>query len=254
MRKIVAAVGIALAALAVGAAPATAQEDTRMVLRPGDGITFSSADPSPGWCSVAAVGRDRANRLVALTAGHCFTSPYVTPGTTGVWKANEAPKGRIGTMTTVFSPGSTDWFGFPTNAKPDYGVIVLDETKVRGSNSSEVDAEGQSVTVNATRPAWNTIGNGNIGAVCNAGYTTKIHCSEPTHGIIVGSNLIQAYPSVGDGDSGGALVDNQNQLVGIAVGYYPGWPPNVWQRIDKVLLDLENKASYGAGFVPVSTA
>lgn len=256
-RRLLAVLAGAVAVLALGApAGAVAQEpvDTRVVLRPGDGVTFYSTDPAPGWCSVAAVGRDAGGRLVALTAGHCFTVPSVTPGTSGVWKVGEQAAGRIGTMSTTYSGGSTDWFGFPTDARADYGVLVLDETKVRGAGVSAVDAEGQSVALTGIRPAWNTGGMGNIGAVCNAGHTTKIHCSQPSHGIIVHDNLIQAYPSVDQGDSGGALVDDQGRLVGITVGYYPGWPPNVWQRIDRVLADLDAKGGPGAGFTLVTGA
>lgn len=253
-KRLFTAIALFLAVFSVCTPSAGAQEDTRVVLRPGDGVTFYSTDPAPGWCSIAAVGRDNAGRLVALTAGHCFIGQYVTPGTSGVWKVGEQAKGRIGTMTTVYSPGSTDFFGQPTNNKPDYGVLLLDETKVRGSNTSEVDAEGQSVALTGLRPAWNTTGSGNIGAVCNAGYSSKIRCSQPSHGIIVGSNLINAYPNTDQGDSGGALVDDQGRLVGITVGWnYTSYPPNVWQRIDKVLADLDSKASYGAGFTPITT-
>lgn len=246
-KRIFAALGMTLMLGAVTAPSASAQEDTRVVLRPGDGITYTSADPTPGWCSVAAVGRDNQNRLVALTVGHCEQA-----GTANVWKVGEQSKGVIGKETNVFNPGSTDWFGFPTDAKADYSVLLLDETKVRGSNTSAVDAEGQSVTISGIRNLT-TQGNTNIGALCSAGYTTKVHCSEPSQGVIVDNNLFQAYPRVENGDSGGAIVDANGNLVGIIVGYRPMYPPNTFQRIDKVLAELNANGSYGAGFVPVST-
>lgn len=233
----------ALAAVcALGLAPHAYAEPV-VILGPGDGITFGSPS-APGYCSVAAVGEDDAGRLIGLTAGHCIEAAGTN---TAVYKVGSTE--RIGTTTPVFNPGSLDWFGlFVTNNQPDYGVIVLDRAKVQGTNASAVDAEGQSVTLTGLRPAWQTTGNGNIGSVCSAGYTTKIHCSEESHGIIVRSNLINAYPSNSQGDSGGALVDNQGQLLGILTGKTADYPPNASTRIDRVLEELAETGSYGAGF------
>ena len=247
IKKLFAAVAMSLAVMTAAVPVAGAQEDNRVVLRPGDGISYSSADPAPGWCSIAAIGRDNQSRLVALTAGHCEQA-----GTANVYKVGAQSAGPIGKESNVFSAGSTDFFGFPTDAKADYSVLVLDETKVRGSNTSEIDAEGQSVTISGIK-TFTKNGSQNIGAVCSAGFTTKIHCSNSNQGVIVDNNLLQAYPSVQNGDSGGALVDANGQLVGITVGYRPAWPPNTWQRMDKVAADLNAKGGAGAGFIPIST-
>lgn len=248
-----------LAALAAGvavtvgmAAPAGAQgpTDTRTVLRPGDGITFTSAQPAPGNCSIAAAGRDSAGRLIGLTAGHCTTKAGVNAP---VYKMGEQGAGILGRLTPVYSPGSVGWLGlFVTNNKPDYGTILLDETKVRYEPTSEVDAEGQSVTITGTR-GFTTTGSGNIGSVCSAGYTTKIHCSSDLDGILVRSNLINAYPRNELGDSGGALVDNTGKLLGVLTGKTVDYPPNASTRIDVIIADMDAKASYGAGWTPITS-
>lgn len=238
--------------LSVGMAPtAVAQEDTRVVLRPGDGITFSTADVSQtGWCSIAAVGRDNAGRLIGITAGHCVNNQYVGTNNKPVYKVGSQSV-VIARTTPVFQPGSLDWFGlFVTNTKPDYAALVLDETKVRYEPTSAVDAEGQSVTITGTRRFTST-GRFNIGSVCHAGYTTKVRCSAPTDGIIVRSNLINAYPKFEAGDSGGALVDNTGKLIGVLTGFTADYPANASTRMDVIVADMNAKGSYGAGWTPI---
>lgn len=256
IRRFLAALAAGVA-VTVGMAPAAGAVeepiDTRVVLRPGDGITFSTADVSQtGWCSIAAAGRDSAGRLIGITAGHCVDNQHVGPNNKPVYKVGEQSV-VIGRTTPVFVGGSLDWFGlFVTNAKPDYAALVLDETKVRYEPTSAVDAEGQSVTITGTR-GFTTTGNGNIGSVCSAGHTTKIHCSSDLDGILVRSNLINAYPRNEQGDSGGALVDNTGKLLGVLTGKTADYPPNASTRIDVIIADMDAKASYGAGWTPITS-
>ncbi|NKZ86510.1 hypothetical protein GS982_31540 [Rhodococcus hoagii] len=93
------------------------------MLHPGDGISYAASE-TLGWCSVAAIGRDNQNRLVAITAGHCRAS-----GTNKVWKMGEVARGPIGKETDVFSP--VGWTGSASPGRPeaDYAVLLLDEPR-----------------------------------------------------------------------------------------------------------------------------
>lgn len=251
MKRTLAALAATVAVL-VGLAPAAAaQEDTRVVLRPGDGITFSSQDASEtGWCSISALGRDNADRLIALTAGHCVAK--LAPGAP-VYKVGEQGAGVLGNTTPVFSGGSMDWLGvFVTNDKPDYAALLIDESKARGSNTSLTDAEGESVAITGTR-TWTSTGSQNIGSVCAIGHTSKMKCADPYLGVKVRSNLINSFPANSPGDSGGTLVTADGELLGIIVGRTFDFPRDAATRIDVVVNDMTAKGSYGAGWVPLTT-
>ena len=253
---VVAACAAALLAPAPGAAAHV--PDDRIVLRPGDGITFTAADPAPGWCSVAAVGHDRAGRLVAITAGHCRQT-----GSAAVWKVGEQSRGPVGTETSVHSPGSVDWLGIPTDAVPDYAVLQLDETRVRGSNTSAPDADGEVVVLESIGSLPD--GDQDIGRHCAAGHTTGIACGPAplvdtldvagTRDVLVNPNSVNSWLVMQQGDSGGPLArTDTNEWLGLAVGYRPNDVRfAVYQRADRIIEDLDARGGIGAGFTLVCT-
>ncbi|MBM4469918.1 serine protease [Rhodococcus hoagii] len=246
-RALIAVFGV-LAVLFTLSPTAGAQEapDTRVVLHPGDGISYAASE-TLGWCSVAAIGRDNQNRLVAITAGHCRAS-----GTNKVWKMGEVARGPIGKETDVFSPGSMDWLGItPDDRKPDYAVLLLDETKVRGSNTS---ADG-SIVLNGIG-YFNGPGVGSVGELCHQGYSSKTtYCDSGS--IAVLNNLVHSnsVTKAKAGDSGGVVARSSDGLwMGLAVGLrIDPLIPGVFQRADVIVNELNKKGSYGAGFTVVTT-
>ncbi|MDM7489660.1 chymotrypsin family serine protease [Rhodococcus indonesiensis] len=253
-------VATACAAVLLAPAPGAAAQvpDERIVLRPGDGITFTAADPAPGWCSVGAVGHDREGRLVAVTAGHCWQN-----GAGEVWKVGEQSHGPIGTETSVYSPGSVDRFGIPTDAAPDYAVVLLDETRVRGSNTSAPDADGEAVVLESIGSLPD--GDQDIGRHCAAGHTTGIACGPfplvdaldlaGTRDVLVNPNSLESWLVMQQGDSGGPLVrTDTGEWLGLAVGYRPDDVRfAVYQRADRIVEDLDARGGIGAGFTLVCT-
>lgn len=251
MKRLLITLGAALAVL-MGLAPAaSAQEvDNRVVLRPGDGITFTSQVPTPGFCSIAAIGYDDFDNLVAFTAGHCV----INVGTNAaVWKVGEQSAGVIGRTTPVYSPGSTDFFGQPTTSKPDYAVINLDKTKVRGSNTSEPGPNGKTVVLNSIKTAPT---GGNHGEFCASGHENAdghVECS--SNGILVNSQFVNSWIGMTGGSSGGPLARQETgEWYAIATGYRPLEVPSaVYQRADKALAHADTFNSYGKGFELVTT-
>lgn len=219
--------------------------DDRVVLRPGDGITFS-AEPVPGWCSVAAVGRDDAHRLVAITAGHCRQD-----GSSQIWKVGEQHRGPVGVETDVASTGSVDPIGFPTDEAPDYAVLLLDETKVRGSNTSEPNDRGQRVVLDSIGSLDR--GDRPIGMQCAAGRTNGVACTSGD--VLVDANLMSSSLLMKPGDSGGPLVRaDTGEWIGLSVGYRPtSRGLAAYQRADRILEEIDAQGGVGAGFSLVDT-
>lgn len=237
------AAGVALALWTGGVA--TADGDDRIVLRPGDGLTFSAA-PTPGWCSVAAIGHDAHGRLVAITAGHCRQS-----GSAPVWKVDEQHRGPIGLETDVGSPGSVDPIGFPTDELPDYGVIVLDESRVRGSNTSLPNDRGERVVLKSIGSLDD--GENPVGTHCAAGRSNGVACASGD--VLVNSNLMSSPLLMKPGDSGGPLVRaDTGEWIGLSVGYRPtDTRLAAYQRADRIIADIDATGGVGAGFCLVTT-
>src|SRR5690606_33803443 len=206
-------VSVAVAAVSGGTAHAGGGDD-RVVLRPGDGIAFS-AEPTPGWCSVAAVGHDDAGRLVAITAGHCYQT-----GSSPIWKVDERHRGPIGVETDVVSQGSVDPLGFPTDETADYAVILLDESRVRGSNVSAPNDRGERVVLESIAALED--GEQAVGIQCAAGRSSSVACTSGD--VLVDSNLMSSALLLKPGDSGGPLVRAETgEWLGLSVGYrFPG--------------------------------
>ncbi|WP_064062858.1 trypsin-like peptidase domain-containing protein [Rhodococcus sp. As11] len=252
------AVCCAAAAFASGASGVASAGggDDRVVLRPGDGISFSP-EPTPGWCSVAAVGHDDAGRLVAITAGHCYRT-----GSSPVWKVDEQHRGAIGAETDVASTGSIDPLGFPTDEIADYAVVVLDETRVRGSNTSAPNDRGERVVLESV--AAFDEGELPVGTHCAAGRSTSVACA--TGEVRVDENLMSSPLLMRPGDSGGPLVRAETgEWLGLSVGYR--FPPTrvsgdrqvpdtrfaAYQRADRILAEIDARDGIGSGFRLVDT-
>ncbi|MGV8875431.1 MAG: hypothetical protein ACOH2Q_23100 [Rhodococcus sp. (in: high G+C Gram-positive bacteria)] len=188
------------------------------VVGPGSGfVTIGGIDDLTA-CSIAAVGYDDAGRLVALTAGHCILRMGLPVTLVG------SPAAPVGT-TAVGHWG------------PDYGVIVLDPTKVTPVSS----LGGITVT---------DIGIGSVGQpVCKSGLGSGLTC-----GTIVdtrGSDLMSDAVTVW-ADSGAPLVVGTT-LVGIA-SHASGAPlvsPTAYASASESLRLLSGSGAPGAGFRPV---
>jgi len=218
--------------------------DDRIVLRPGDGLAFSEV-PTPGWCSVAAIGHDDAGRLVAVTAGHCRQT-----GSAPIWKVDEQHRGPIGVETDVVSTGSVDAFGFPTDELPDYAVILLDETRVRGSDTSLPNDRGERVVLTSIGSL--TEGDHPLGAHCSAGRTNGVACT--TDDVLVDSNLLSSRLLMKPGDSGGPLVRaGTGEWIGVSVGYrMTDTRLAAYQRADRIMAEIDAKGGVGAGLTLVA--
>ncbi|UYP19255.1 S1 family peptidase [Rhodococcus sp. Z13] len=225
--------------------------DDRIVLRPGDGITFS-AEPAPGWCSVAAIGHDAGGRLVAVTAGHCRQT-----GSSPIWKVDEQHRGPIGTESEVAGTGSIDLLGMPTDEIADYAVLVLDETRVRGSNTSAPNDRNERVVL--TSIGGLDGGAAIVGRQCAAGRSTSVACTIADE-VLVGEDLLASSLLMRPGDSGGPLVrTDTGEWIGLSVGYRfddttlpdipleaPRW--GIYQRADRIVAELDERGGVGAGF------
>ncbi|MGN5237988.1 serine protease [Rhodococcus sp. SJ-3] len=242
-RGFVASSVVAALALTIPGVAVAGGGDDRVVLRPGDGITFSP-DPAPGWCSVAAVGRDHANRLVAVTAGHCRQS-----GSALIWKVGEQHRGPVGIETDVASTGSVDPIGFPTDEAPDYAVLLLDDTKVRGSNTSEPNDRGQRVVLESVGSL--APGDSAVGVQCATGRTNGVACA--SGGMLVDENLMSSALLMKPGDSGGPLVRaDTGEWIGLSVGYRPTRRGlAAYQRADRIIEEIDAHGGIGAGFTLV---
>jgi hypothetical protein len=232
VRKLLLLVMAALA-LTLGLAPAASATPT-VSLKPGDALSDSL---DQGFCSFAAFGRDNADRLIGLTAGHCAAT-----GLVNVYKHNETSKGVIGHFTNVWKSG-----GLATNTL-DYAVVVLDEAKVQVRNEFvNVDTGVTHLVTVIDAPATS----GNWGENCMVG---QVNTDCNTNGYVkVSTNWVQTLTAGGSGDSGGGLFID-NKLAGIYNGLVlTAFPPHISTNIEGALADINAQGSYGAGFTLVST-
>lgn len=218
-------------------APAASAAPT-VPVGPGTGISNTSGvTPSFGACSIAAVGRDSANRLVAITAGHCQSRPgVVAPPGAPVYKSTTGQ--AIGWFTDINSWGG----GNPPSPVLDYAVIHLDENVVIPRSTSE---DGQ-LTVNSVGTAnlWNN--------VCKNGIGTGNTCGL-VNGTSTPNKAFTSWAVANAGDSGGGTVlAGTGTLVGYVLGGNAVVPTNfIYQKILPVLSDITARGSFGAGFTPV---
>jgi hypothetical protein len=224
---------------------ASADVDTRVTLHMGDGWTDSGSN---GWCSWGGFGRDNAGRLIGLSAGHCWAS-----WSNDIYIDGNIAYGKIGTQTNVYSPGSyikNGWpgAGYPQKGVLDYMTVVLDETKVKVSNSFVNPDNGQTVYVDGIDAP--PTGSGNYGVYYRAGHTSGVDASYM--GLTTDQWWVRGYVHSEPGDSGGAFVVG-TKLAGLFVGALISAPPYIATNIESVLADLNLKGSYGAGFTLYNT-
>lgn len=263
IKKLLAVLSIA-AASALTMAPAIAHaedpvEDTRLIVRPGSSITYTA--DGTHTCSIGAIGRDDLGNLLAITAGHCDRD---TPLSSPVYISTALSVGQIGVEADVASLGRNA--GFPPHPQkdtPDWSVILLDETKVRGSAKSIDDVTGQGFTLTHIGGALPVSGGNNgLGKHCATGST-----SAPSQGMVCSTGVIYSYDSstvssgnwiwswVGmlPGDSGGPLAfttgARTGEWLGIVSGIRPyDIPSGFFQRADKIVAQLDALGGIGAGF------
>ena len=256
-RRVAALLGtafLALGATTLSAAPSSAAPSTAPAaaaaalpaIGGGTGIVFpKTSEPvtvNRNVCTLTAVGRDNAGRLVALTNAHCFVSDagaklvgtqiYIdkSPAGTSLAPAQAADispdlaTGVIGTVTYVSE--SNNLLGAGPDGM-DYAVIQLDESKVVPT------ATVGSVTINSigALPAAGAL-------LCKQGHRTGVTC-----GLMVGRNGIWFTHTVWTlgGDSGSPVVAGST-LIGNAWGLQHGTP------ILDIIADMTARGGVGAGF------
>jgi len=182
------------------------------------------------FCTLTAIGQDRAGDMVGFTSAHC--------GGPGAQVAAEGAEGR-GTLGTMVAG----------NDGLDYAVIRFDPAKV----TPVANWRGFAIDGLGPDPAFGQV-------ACKLGRTTGYSCGvtwgpgqDP--GTIV--NQVCGRP----GDSGAPVTVN-NRLVGMIHGafteglptcvikYIPLHTPAVTMSMNAILADLAAKDRPGAGFVP----
>ncbi len=171
------------------------------------------------WCSIAAVGYDSNGDKVALSAAHCIKDePLQAP----VYLYDNRAGGPIGTLST-------------RNVEMDYVIIKLNP-----------DVNIQSL---GPRVRIDSIGEGRPDLItCKDGATTGTTC-----GITMWQNKDRFYTTAPmfSGDSGGSLLMQGTQLIGInraltTFGFE-------YVKVTSILADLEVKGDViGRGFKPVN--
>jgi len=211
---------------------------------PGTGWTIFS-DPNPtvqtamNGCSIGAVGRDSANRLVAITAGHCrydHNAGKNRPAGTPIYRLGNPGAGPIGWFTdnSAFTPAGTGIVNPPSKTDLDYAVIQLNESVVVPLDRSEDN-----------RVTTETVGDaGNFQNACKVGVSTGLTC-----GLIIGQGgtYYTSFALAGPGDSGGALVVG-TKLVGIVAGLDLTRMSFQYYKITPILNAINANGGVGAGF------
>lgn len=211
---------------------------------PGTSIMSDGGPPAGSWCTVAAVGYDDLNRLVALTAGHCSTRPYDHQE---VFLSSNTAYGAIGTYETI----TTNWPGFPSTVFPadsskDYAVILLDAAKVNPINHTpNSDQTINHIETHVPVPGTDIM--------CKYGQVSAVTC-----GLVIefSNNTMRSWAALIPGDSGGAVTyTNSTGFAGINSSIDPThpWAPNQFSGIWGILDDIASQGSstVGIGFEPI---
>lgn len=228
---------LVLAAGAFFSSLPTAGAAPTVVVGPGTGFSHKpGVQISWSACTFTALGRDNANRLVAITAGHCHRGANDQyPGTAGQPVYKSVTGQQIGWLTNVYT-----WDGQnPPSTALDYQVVQLNDNVVIPSSTSE---DGSlTVTSFGTASLWQNI--------CKNGITTGLTC-----GLINGtsSNSYASWAFSGPGDSGSPAVKaGTGVLVGYTIGSNATVTNFIYNRIQPVLADINARGSFGAGFTLV---
>ncbi|MCS0634142.1 S1 family peptidase [Streptomyces sp. LP05-1] len=213
----------------------------------GTGIIFRMSpgpeDPQALYvCTLTAVGRDAAGRLVGLTNAHCFiddqgrklvgekvyrdSSPAGTAAAPAPLTESrpDLTTGVIGTVTYVSTPNNLLNLG-PKGL--DYAVIELDESRV-----APTDTVGETTIRTIGAPPANGV------RMCKQGHRTGLTCGIKlgTHGIWF-THLIWTN----GGDSGSPVVVD-GALVGNA------WGAQHSSAMQDIIAELNAAGGVGAGF------
>lgn len=207
---------------------------------PGDSITSDGGPPAGSWCTVAAVGYDDLNNLVAITAGHCTTRPNQHQE---VFLSGKTDIGAIGTYETI----NTIWPGFPStqfpaNSSKDYAVIKLDTNKITPRNTTP-----NGTLINAIGPApvpWRDI-------MCKYGQVSLTTC-----GLVMNyeNTTIRSWATIIPGDSGGPVTID-GKWVGLNSAVNPlVAPPFQFTGVEGILADIASQGpnTIGIGFEPLA--
>ncbi|GAA5071368.1 S1 family peptidase [Nocardia iowensis] len=207
------------AVLAAGSASAQAQaDDTPPTIGGGSGIVVDAR----AGCTLTTIGRDSAQRLVGLTAGHCGE-----PGATVVVEAD--PDGT-GVGRFVYSDSTLD-----------YAVIEFDEQRVTPVNR----VGGTTITGLGAPAQFPTV-------VCKRGSTTGTSCGVAWGDVRATNTETWTQMCVMKGDSGAPVMVGTT-LVGM-VNAYLGvgcLGPEVGTNISAIVHDLNARGEIGAGFQPL---
>lgn len=210
-----------LGALLPTATAQTASAAESVVLGGGSGIIVVDPAGAPrNYCTLTTIGRDRAGRLVGLTAGHCAApgdriSAEYRPG-----------GGTVGTVAAV-------------NPAYDYAVIEFDGPVVASSTigGTRIDAAGPP----AVFP----------NVVCKEGRSTGRTCGL-TYGDLFNSQQTFSQTCTDSGDSGAPLVVGTT-LVAMVNSYFfvPCLGPSSGTDFRSILREIDRAGGVGAGLVPV---
>ncbi|WP_280266471.1 trypsin-like serine protease [Nocardia wallacei] len=229
----IAGVGVAALAWTAGPVGGVAHADGP-VLGGGSGIMLTTSVPHRmALCTLTAIGYDREDKLVGITAGHCAENAGVLVGSEAM--PNAGPLGFVAVQ----------------DAQDDWAVIEFDParvTPVRQVGPSTLTGIGASAAA------------GEI--LCKNGRTTGFTC-----GVVWNADPVQSVSQIcaGHGDSGGPVLRGA-ELVGMVNGGIspledieipctgPGNPihePTVSSQFTAVLEELNRTGARGSGFRPL---
>lgn len=235
------ALGALAASALVMSSGAVAQADEARVVV-GAGTTFGAGTTvadgtvtTADHCTVAAVGRDSANRLVALSAGHCAKDSV-----DGHLIELMVDGQQVGKFESHFdnSPNPQIFPGYY-----DFAFAVLDESKVtvQSENSANVSAglPGPDEMINT------------FTKVCKSGLTSGFGCATYVGNGGTDPRTHISTLALSGGDSGGPLFTESGKLLGIAskgTGHAPAYHTDVRDAADYA---AENDW-VGGGFQPIA--
>lgn len=223
-----------VAGLFVGAGSAAAAPT--VPVGPGTGFYPQGGVPiAQAGCTINSVGRDSANRLVAITAGHCLQN--LAPGTPVFKTVGQQQIGTVTANKAYTPPAGGGIITPPSQTTLDYGVLQLDENVVIPSRVSE---SGRLTTASVGDAGLFQIG-------CKEGISTGHTC-----GLIIGQGPIHynTFGVSGPGDSGAPFVVG-TKLVGLTVGINPSTGQFQYNKITPVLAAINANGGVGAGFTLV---
>ncbi|MFB8282356.1 serine protease [Nocardia colli] len=206
----------ASAAALLGTPSATA--DATPTVGGGSGILVDSRV----GCTLTTIGRDNAQRLVGLTAGHCGA-----PGATVVVEGDPAG-------------AAVGRFAY-TDHTLDYAVIEFDEQRVTPVNH----VGGTTITEMGGPAQFPAI-------VCKRGSTSGTSCGVVWGDVRATATETWTQMCVMKGDSGAPVVIGST-LVGM-VNAYLGvgcFGPEVGTNISTIMNDLNARGEVGAGYRPL---